>query len=90
MIFDITDPYCTRLLKGIEASLIQTTYLPLIMSMQNHQQRFDRSTKCKSNFKRRWIHHLARRRPAHHAIRAAVVVLRLLPSVGIAGRPHPY
>ena len=35
MIFDLTDPYCTRLLKGIEASLIQTTYLPLIMSMQN-------------------------------------------------------
>ncbi len=35
MIFDITDPYCTRLLKGIEASLIQTSYLPLIMSMQN-------------------------------------------------------
>jgi DNA-binding LacI/PurR family transcriptional regulator len=35
MIFDISDPYCTRLLKGIEASIEATPFLPLIMSVQN-------------------------------------------------------
>lgn len=35
LVFDLADPYCTRLLKGIEASLIRTDYLPLVMSMQN-------------------------------------------------------
>jgi DNA-binding LacI/PurR family transcriptional regulator len=35
MVFDITDPYCTRLLSGIQASLMKTAFLPLIMSIQN-------------------------------------------------------
>jgi DNA-binding LacI/PurR family transcriptional regulator len=36
MVFNIMDPYCTRLLNGIQSSLMKTEYLPLIMSTQNH------------------------------------------------------
>ena len=35
MVFNIMDPYCTRLLNGIQTSLMKTEYLPLIMSTQN-------------------------------------------------------
>jgi len=42
MVFDLADPYCTRLLKGIEASLIRTDYLPLVMSMQNEVELLSR------------------------------------------------
>lgn len=42
MIFDITDPYCTRLLKGIEAALAETHFLPVIMSVQNNADLFQR------------------------------------------------
>jgi LacI family transcriptional regulator len=42
MIFDITDPYCTRLLKGIEGALVKTQFLPLIMSVQNKADIFHR------------------------------------------------
>jgi DNA-binding LacI/PurR family transcriptional regulator len=42
MVFDLADPYCTRLLKGIEAALIRTDYLPLVMSMQNEVELLSR------------------------------------------------
>jgi LacI family transcriptional regulator len=45
MIFDISDPYCTRLLKGIEASIEATPYLPLIMSIRNKSDLFRRYSK---------------------------------------------
>jgi DNA-binding LacI/PurR family transcriptional regulator len=35
MVFNILDPYCTRLLNGIQSSLMKTAYLPLIMSTQS-------------------------------------------------------
>ncbi|WP_263355685.1 LacI family DNA-binding transcriptional regulator [Acidicapsa ligni] len=35
MVFDIEDPYCTRLLHGIQSSLMNTEYLPLMVSTQN-------------------------------------------------------
>ena len=45
MIFDIADPYCTRLLKGIESSIEPTAFLPLIMSVQNKTELFQRYSK---------------------------------------------
>lgn len=42
MIFDIADPYCTRLLKGIEEAMESTGFLPLIMSVQNKAEIFGR------------------------------------------------
>jgi DNA-binding LacI/PurR family transcriptional regulator len=45
MIFDITDPYCTRLLKGIEEAIEATPFLSLIMSVQNKADLFRRYSK---------------------------------------------
>lgn len=42
VIFDIADPYCTRLLKGIESAIETTQFLPLIMSVQNKTGLFRR------------------------------------------------
>jgi len=45
MIFDIADPYCTRLLKGIEGAIEATDFLPLIMSVQNKAELLQRYSK---------------------------------------------
>lgn len=42
VIFDLADPYCTRLLKGIESAIETTQFLPLIMSVQNKTELFRR------------------------------------------------
>ena len=46
MTFDITDPYCTRLLQGIQTSLMKTAYLPLIMSTGNEAELVERYWKA--------------------------------------------
>src|SRR5690242_9559783 len=35
MVFDISDPFCTLILKGIEERLAPTSYLPIIMDAHN-------------------------------------------------------
>src|SRR5258705_12713393 len=35
MVFDMTDPYCTLVLRGIENSLYQSSYLPILTDMHN-------------------------------------------------------
>lgn len=42
MVFDMTDPYCTLVLRGIENSLYQSSYLPLLTDVHNERSRFER------------------------------------------------
>jgi LacI family transcriptional regulator len=42
MVFDITDPYCTLILRGIENSLYQASYLPILTDAHNDRSRFER------------------------------------------------
>src|SRR5437773_1311085 len=42
MVFDITDPYCTLILRGIENSLYQASYLPILADAHNERPRFER------------------------------------------------
>ncbi len=42
MISDISDPFCTLILQGIEKALYPTTYLPIIMIAHNHREQFER------------------------------------------------
>ena len=42
MIFDISDPFCTLILEGIEKALYATEFLPFIMDAHNQREQFDR------------------------------------------------
>jgi len=42
MIFDMTDPYCTMVLRGIENTLYQASYLPILTDVHNERSRFER------------------------------------------------
>jgi LacI family transcriptional regulator len=42
MVFDMTDPYCTLILRGIENSVYQESYLPILTDVQNERSRFER------------------------------------------------
>jgi DNA-binding LacI/PurR family transcriptional regulator len=42
MVFDITDPYCTPILRGIENSMYQANYLSLLADAHNEPRRFER------------------------------------------------
>jgi DNA-binding LacI/PurR family transcriptional regulator len=42
MVFDITDPYCTPILRGIENSLFQEAYVPILADAHNQRNRFER------------------------------------------------
>ncbi len=42
MVFDITDPFCTPILRGIENSLYQASYLPVLADAHNEPHRFER------------------------------------------------
>src|SRR5262249_55378623 len=42
MVFDMTDPYCTPILRGIENALYQESYLPILTDVQNERTRFER------------------------------------------------
>jgi len=42
MLFDITDPYCTPILRGIENSLYQSSFLPILTDAHNERSRFER------------------------------------------------
>src|SRR6202142_3001670 len=42
MVFDMTDPFCTLVLRGIENSLYQASYLPILTNVQNERARFER------------------------------------------------
>jgi LacI family transcriptional regulator len=42
MFFDITDPFCTPILRGIESSLYQASYLPIFTDAHNQRNRFER------------------------------------------------
>ncbi len=42
MVFDISDPFCTLILKGIQKTLQPTSYLPLIMDAHNEPKQFER------------------------------------------------
>jgi LacI family transcriptional regulator len=43
MVFDMTDPYCTLILRGIESALYQSSYLPILTDVHNERSRFDRA-----------------------------------------------
>jgi LacI family transcriptional regulator, galactose operon repressor len=42
MVFDMTDPYCNLILRGIESSLYQASYLPILTDVHNERSRFER------------------------------------------------
>jgi LacI family transcriptional regulator len=42
LVFDISDPFCISLLRGIERTLYATSYLPIIMDADNQAELFDR------------------------------------------------
>jgi LacI family transcriptional regulator len=42
MVFDMTDPYCTLVLRGIENALYQASYLPILTDVHNERLRFER------------------------------------------------
>lgn len=42
MFFDITDPFCTPVLRGIENALYQSSYLPFFADAHNQRNRFER------------------------------------------------
>ena len=42
ILFDITDPYCTLILRGIEKSLYQESYLAILADAHNERARFER------------------------------------------------
>jgi DNA-binding LacI/PurR family transcriptional regulator len=42
MVFDITDPFCTPILRGLENSLYQANYLSLLADAHNEPRRFER------------------------------------------------
>jgi DNA-binding LacI/PurR family transcriptional regulator len=42
MLFDITDPFCTPILRGIENALFQGSYLSILTDAHNQRNRFER------------------------------------------------
>ena len=42
MVFDMTDPFCTLVLRGIQNSLYQSSYLPILTDVHNERARFER------------------------------------------------
>ena len=42
MVFDVTDPYCTPILRGIEKTLYQSSYVPILADAHNERNRFER------------------------------------------------
>src|SRR5271156_6080039 len=42
MVFDMTDPYCTMILRGIENTLYQSSFLPILTDVHNERSRFER------------------------------------------------
>jgi LacI family transcriptional regulator len=42
MVFDMTDPYCTLVLRGIENALYQAGFLPILTDVHNERGRFER------------------------------------------------
>jgi LacI family transcriptional regulator len=42
MFFDITDPFCTPILRGIENALFEASYVPIVTDAHNQKSRFER------------------------------------------------
>src|SRR5947209_357112 len=42
MVFDMTDPFCTLILRGIENTLNQSSFLPILTDVHNERSRFER------------------------------------------------
>jgi LacI family transcriptional regulator len=42
IVFDLTDPYCTLVLRGIEGALHQAAYVPILTDAHNERTRFER------------------------------------------------
>ncbi len=42
MVFDMTDPYCTLILRGIQNTLYQASFLPILTDVHNERVRFER------------------------------------------------
>jgi LacI family transcriptional regulator len=42
MVFDMTDPFCIQVLRGIENTLYQSSFLPILTDVHNERSRFER------------------------------------------------
>ncbi len=43
MVFDLMDPYCTRIVRGIESKLYESSYMPIFTDAHNDVDRFQQS-----------------------------------------------
>ena len=41
LVFDISDPFCVLILRGIEKTLHSTSYLPILMDAHHERQQFE-------------------------------------------------
>jgi LacI family transcriptional regulator len=44
LVFDITDPYCSLIIRGIENSLYESGYMPILSDLQNNPKRLRQCT----------------------------------------------
>ena len=44
LVFDITDPYCALIIRGIENSLYESGYMPIVSDLQNNPKRLRQCT----------------------------------------------
>jgi len=42
MVFDLSDPFCTLILRGIEQTVFPSPYLPILMDAHNQRKQFER------------------------------------------------
>jgi len=42
MVFDMTDPFCIPILRGIESALYEASFLPILTDVHNERSRFER------------------------------------------------
>jgi LacI family transcriptional regulator len=42
MVFDLSDPFCTLILRGIEQTIFPSDYLPILMDAHNQRKQFER------------------------------------------------
>lgn len=45
MVFDVMDPYCTRIVRGVEKKLFESSYVPIFTDAHNNSERFQQYLK---------------------------------------------
>ncbi len=86
LVFDITDPYCTLIIRGIENSLTQFGYMPVLADLQNTPGRLQQCVKML--MERRVEGVIAIANPLHLGTNLASAIRQFeLPAVVIGSEP---